>query len=84
MISLRLDEEMEKRLETQCRALGMSKSELLRQSLQAFLDNLEQSTPYELGRELFGAFASGDGTLSSQKRKSVSAKIRAKKGRLPQ
>ena len=84
MISLRLDEEMEKRLEKQCRALGMSKSELVRQSVHTFLDNLEQATPYELGRDLFGAFSSGDGTLSSQKRKSVSKKIREKKGQLPQ
>lgn len=84
MISLRLDEEMEKRLEAQCRALGMSKSELVRHSLQAFLESMDQATPYELGKELFGAFASGDGTLSLQKQKSVSARIRAKKGRLSQ
>ena len=83
MISLRLEEQMEKKLERQCRALGLSKSEVVRLSLQAFLDNLKQATPYELGKDLFGAFSSGEGTRSTEKRKSVSSKIREKKGRRP-
>ncbi len=80
MLTLRLDKKTEKKLEQRSQALGISKSEFVRKSIHHYLTVEEQSTPYELGKDLFGKFESGDGTLSQNKRSKVSEKIRSKKG----
>jgi predicted DNA-binding protein len=80
MLTLRLDKETEKELERRSQATGVSKSEIVRKSLKQYLRVEEAPTPYELGKDVFGKFDSGDGTLSQNKRSKVSEKIRSKKG----
>ena len=80
MLSLRLDRKMEHELENESKIRGISKSELIRLSIRNFLGKPKSPSAYELGKDSFGTFSSGTGTLSQQKRKTVSEKIRAKKG----
>ena len=65
MISVRLDYEMEKKLETRARREGVPKSKLVKMALDQFLKVAEDTTsPYDLGKDLFGKFGSDDGDLS--------------------
>jgi Ribbon-helix-helix protein, copG family len=64
-LSIRLGEELEHRLARASKRLRLSKSELIKRSLQAFLDDPEPSkSPCELGGDLFGADTSAGATLS--------------------
>lgn len=66
-ISLRLDEQSQKRLAAVAKAKGLSKSEVIRQCLGEYLDGAEQQpTAWELGKDLFGCFKSGKGDLSAR------------------
>lgn len=79
-ISLRLSEELAKRLEQAAKAEGASKSEFIRQCLVDRLDGESPARPtaWELGKDLFGCFDSGDGTLSERADEVVRERIHAK------
>ncbi len=54
MLSVRLDEDMERRLNEACRRCGYSKSEAVKHSLASWLTTLEPAPDaYELGADLF-------------------------------
>lgn len=79
MISVRLDYEMEKRLETRARREGVTKSRLVKMALDQFLKNQEEITsPYDLGKDLFGKFGSKDGELSTTYKKRLGRMIAEK------
>jgi metal-responsive CopG/Arc/MetJ family transcriptional regulator len=78
-ISLRLDDDLTRRLATVAKAKGISKSELIRQCLHEYLASTEQQpTAWELGRHLFGCFDSGKGDLSERAKEVAREQIRAK------
>ena len=68
-VSVRLDHELENRLAVASERLGLSKSEIIKQSLEAFLREKQvHLTPWELGKDLFGREGSGAGNRSSKER----------------
>ena len=70
MISIRLDYEMEKEIETCARKEGVSKSKIIKIALDQYLRTLKDMTsPYELGKDLFGRFSSNEGDLSTTYKK---------------
>lgn len=84
-ISLRLDDKLSNQLAAAAKAKGVSKSELIRQCLDEYLNGAEQKpSAWELGKHLFGRYNSGKGDLSVRAhdiaREHVHAQ-RAKKGR---
>jgi len=81
-VSLRLDAKMEKELELCAKRTGHSKSELLRNIISDFLqqENAKLSA-WELGKDLFGAAASVDGSLSINRKQIIKEMIDAKKKR---
>lgn len=82
-ISLRLDEQLQRELERAARAAGVSKSEVIRRSLQEFLARSNtQRTPWELGQHLFGRYGSGRSDLSSNRKRLVREKVHARKRRV--
>jgi Arc/MetJ-type ribon-helix-helix transcriptional regulator len=82
-ISLRLDEQLQRELERAARAAGVSKSEVIRRSLQEFLSRRSnQRTPWELGQHLFGCYGSGRGDLSTNRKRLVREKVHARKRRV--
>jgi len=79
MITLRLDAELEQEVKRTAKNLGLSKSELIRQSIQDYLDKVVQPNAWETGEDLFGKYSSGQGNLSSNRKELMRDKIKAKR-----
>ena len=79
MITLRLNQELEKNIKSVAINMGISKSELIRKSIIEFMKNIEKPTSWELGNELFGKYASGVTNLSQDRKALVKEKIKAKR-----
>ena len=79
MITLRLDPKLEKNINDTAHRLGLSRSELIRKSVTKYIDQLEKPSPWELGHDIFGKYASGHDNLSKDRKVLLKEKIRAKK-----
>lgn len=78
-ISLRLDDELARRVEAAAEERGLSKSEFIRQCLTEQLDQTERRpTAWEVGKDLFGCCHSGTGDLSTRTEEIVREKIHEK------
>ncbi len=65
MISLRLNDELEKKLNQIAKDEKISKSEIIKQALIFYFDEYQKKhSPYDLGKDLFGQFGSKKGNLS--------------------
>ena len=80
MITLRLDQELEQHINITAKNLGISKSELIRKSINEYLCKLKQPNAWEIGEDLFGKYSSGMGNLSSERKNLLKSKIKAKRG----
>lgn len=78
MITLRLDSELEQNINKIAHKMGVTKSELIRKSITAFIEKIEHPSPWELGSDLFGKYASGKDNLSQDRKSIIKEKIRAK------
>ncbi len=82
MVSVRLDVEMERQLDYFASRYKVSKSKLIKNSLVHYFDMLQKKerkkTPYELGSDLFGKYASGKGDLSTTYKQKIKEKLHAK------
>ena len=79
MITLRLDSDLEKKVNALAEVLGVSKSELVRKSLVAFFRQMEESHAWEAGKELFGKYSSGRSDLSSNRKAILQERLREKR-----
>ena len=79
MITLRLDKKLEQQVNNTAKNLGLSKSELIRKSINEYLGKLKQPSAWEIGEDLFGKYSSGLGNLSSDRKELVKSKVRAKR-----
>lgn len=78
-VSIRLGQDLEERLAKASRKLRVNKSDVIKRSLEAYLATLEPGrTPYELGKDLFGADESHGSDLSSTFKRRLRGKLRAK------
>jgi metal-responsive CopG/Arc/MetJ family transcriptional regulator len=81
-VSVRLDPRLERELEVASERLGLSKSEIIKQSLESFLrEKQAHLTPWELGKDLFGHEGSGVADLARNHSKYLKEKVRAKNAR---
>lgn len=82
MISVRLESDIEKQLNFLAQQQHISKTQIIKESLLLYFDMLkqeqQQKTPYELGRELFGKFSSGENNRSTTYKQKLKDKINAK------
>ena len=78
MITIRLDPKLEQSIDNTSKHLGLTKSELIRRSIQEYLNKISSQTPWDLGKNLFGKYSSGRGNLSSDRKQIIKKKIRAK------
>ena len=79
MFSVRLPEDLEKRISALSKKSNLNKSDIVREALQECLGKEElKEMPYELGKDLFGCYGSGDGTLSVNYKQKLKEKLRAK------
>lgn len=78
MMTIRLDDTLESRIETMSASLGITKSELIRRSVQLFISSSEKLDPWTAGKDVFGKFRSGKGNLAENRKKIVREMIRRK------
>ena len=79
MITLRLDQELEQHINVTAKNLGLSKSELIRKSINEYLSKIKQPNAWDIGEDLFGKYSSGLDNLSADRKELVKSKIRAKR-----
>lgn len=79
MITLRLDSTLEQSVQQAAKTLGITKSELIRESIADYLAKLKTPSPWKLGEDLFGNYSSGQGNLSADRKSLLKAKIKAKR-----
>ncbi len=79
MITLRLDPQLEQQLIHTAKHLGLSKSELIRQSLLSYMEQVEKKGAWEAGHDLFGKYASGRNDLSANRKQLIKDKLNAKR-----
>ena len=78
-ISIRLGDQLEHRLGVVSKRLRVNKSEVVKRSLEAYLDQLEpRKNAYQLGEDLFGADTSTAGDVSANYKALLGQKLRAK------
>jgi predicted DNA-binding protein len=76
MFSVRLDDELNKKIQAMAEKTKASKSEIVREALTEYLRAREaEEKPYELGQDLFGRFGSGKGDLSTTYKKRIKEKL---------
>lgn len=78
MITLRLDPELEQTINTLASEMGMSKSEIIRQSITEFIAKKETSSAWELGNDVFGKYVSPDPDLATNRKLLLKEKINNK------
>lgn len=78
MLTLRLNPELEQIIKNTARTLGVTKSELIRQSINEYISKLEQPNAWEAGKDLFGKYSSGLGNLSESRKDLIKNKLKAK------
>jgi len=79
MITLRLDPVLESEITVTAKNFGMTKSDLIRQSILEYIRNLKNPTAWEVGRDLFGRYSSGSKNLSVDRKKILKERIKAKR-----
>ncbi len=79
MITLRLDPKLEQAVNSSAKNLGVTKSELIRRSINEYLGKLKQPSAWEIGENLFGKYSSGLGNLSSRRKELMKSKIKSKR-----
>jgi Arc/MetJ-type ribon-helix-helix transcriptional regulator len=79
MISFRLPENMEDKLNKISEQSKLSKSHIIKEALKEYLVNMEEKlSPYETGKDFFGKYGSGDGNLSTTYKNKIKEKINEK------
>jgi len=79
MITLRLDSQLEQKVNHTAKNLGLSKSELIRKSLVEYIDKANKQNAWQAGQDLFGKYESGREDLSSNRKEILKSKLRAKR-----
>jgi hypothetical protein len=79
MITLRLDQKLEEAVSITAKNLGVTKSDLIRQSIVEYIGKLENPNAWDVGKNLFGKYSSGMENLSTERKAILHEKIRAKR-----
>jgi hypothetical protein len=79
MVSLRLPIKIEKQLNEISENEHLSKSAIIKDALNMFFnDYYQKTTPYDLGKDLFGKYGSKKGNLSVDYKKLIKGKLHEK------
>jgi len=79
MVSVLLSECMEKKIKKISEETKLTKSDIVKEALSQYIINFEQKeTPYKLGKDLFGKYGSGDGSLSTNYKNKLKERINEK------
>jgi hypothetical protein len=79
-LTVKLEPEMERALARCSAADGVPKSVVVKRALSAYLAR-EPASAYEVGKDLFGRYGSGEGDLSVRRRERYAELVNAKRRR---
>ena len=79
MITLRLDPELEQNVQNTAKILGVTKSELIRKSISEYIKKIVHPSPWDIGKEYFGKYSSGQESLSTDRKTLLKTKITSKR-----
>lgn len=80
MISLRLPGDLERKLNRISKDEKISKSEVVKKALTSYFEgHVKKETPYDLGKNLFGKYGSGNKNLSKDRKKLLKEMLREKR-----
>ena len=77
-ITVRIDSALERKIIAVSRRKMCTKSDIVKESLMKYFEEEAGSTPYDLGKVLFGQEGSGRNDLSTMRKTILKEKIRAK------
>ncbi|WP_187648256.1 ribbon-helix-helix domain-containing protein [Nitrosophilus labii] len=75
MLCIRVDKELEQKIETFSKEFNITKSKLVKEAIKEYLS---KKTPYELGKKYFGKYGSGEKDLSTTYKSKIKEKIYGK------
>jgi predicted DNA-binding protein len=79
MTTVRLPVQIEQKLDSLAKLKHKSKSELIKEALEAFFHEEEaEKDSYEIGKDYFGKYGSGDSSLSVTYKMKIKEKLNAK------
>jgi len=77
-ISVRLDQELEQALRIQAARAEVAISDFIREAIKEKLARMESAaSPYELGKDSFGKYSSGQSELSANRKKLIRERLHA-------
>ncbi|MCK4494041.1 MAG: hypothetical protein KAU26_08285 [Methylococcales bacterium] len=75
MLTLQLDSQLEQTIKILSQQMDISTSELIRKSLLEFIDRAELSSAWTLGEGVFGNYTSGQGNLSTDRKRLLNEQL---------
>lgn len=79
MLTVRINKEIEKKLDNYSQQKNLSKSAIVKEALIAYLTKAQLSdSPYELGQDLFGQDGSGNSSASTTYKSKLKKRIHEK------
>jgi len=79
MLSVRISNELEKKVDQISERENMTKSDIIKEALEKYIIDYEKKlNPYELGKDLFDEAGSGQKDLSKTYKKNLKGKINEK------
>ncbi len=82
MRSIRLSDDIERRLDQLSERENRTKSDLIKEAIVEYLTDREvKQSPYDLGSDLFGVYSSGEGDLSTTYKTRIVDILREKNSR---
>ena len=79
MLTIRLDKDMEKDIDSLAKQTNKTKSELVRECLAEYIVNYEKPSAWKLGEELFGKYSSGKSNLAKDRKQLLTNIIKQKR-----
>lgn len=81
MLTLRLDEELEREIENISNAEGLSKSEFIRKTVREYIKNRKKASVYDVGKEMFNKYSFADKNFSINSETILREHFRKKRGK---
>ena len=77
-VSVRLDQELEQALRIQAARAEVAISDFIREAIKEKLARMDSAaSPYELGKDSFGKYSSGQSELSANRKKLIRERLHA-------
>ncbi len=77
MLSIRLERELEQKIETRATLENLTKTELVKKALSQYF-NTHTASPYHVGKDLFGKVDGGDSEMSTTYKARIQERLHEK------